>query len=95
MGCVVGSICDVCKPRPDVLAGAMESDFASDLARVVRSDAGPEYAEPVQFFASTYPTAGRRDLLANVRRRLRGSGGEAAAIFRLDASYGINTWLSF
>ena len=82
------TIFDVCKPRPDVLSGAVESDFAADLARVVRGDAGSEYSDPVRFFAGTYPTAGLRDLLANVCRRLTGAGGEAAAIFRLDTSYG-------
>ena len=84
-------IFDTCVPRADVLDGAVEADFAADLARVVRSGAGedyPEYADPVQFFANTYPTAGLCDLLANVCRRLSGAGGEAAAIFRLDTSYG-------
>ena len=84
-------IFDTCVPRPDVLAGAVEADFAADLARVVRSGASEDYAEyadPVRFFENTYPTAGLRDLLANVCRRLSGAGGEAAAIFRLDTSYG-------
>ena len=85
---MVPTIFDVCKPRPDVLAGAVESDFAADLARVVRGDAAEEYADPARFFANSYPTAGLRDLLANVCRRLSGSGGEAASIFRLDTSYG-------
>lgn len=85
---MVPTIFDVCKPRPDVLAGAVESDFAADLARVVRGDAAEEYADPSRFFANSYPTAGLRDLLANVCRRLSGSGGEAASIFRLDTSYG-------
>ena len=47
-----------------------------------------EYLEPARFFANTYPTRGLRNLLANVCRRLTGAGGEAAAIFRLDTSYG-------
>ena len=81
-------IFDTCTPRPDVLAGAVEANFAADLARVVRGDASAEYANPVRFFANTYPTAGLRDLLENVCRRLSGAGGEAAAIFRLDTSYG-------
>ena len=85
---MTGVIFDVCEPRADVLAGAVESDFAADLARVVRGAATDEYADPVQFFARTYPTAGLRDLLANVCGRLSGTGGEVAAIFRLDTSYG-------
>lgn len=85
---MVRLIFDTCVPRPDVLAGAVEADFAADLARVIRGDASAEYADPVRFFANTYPTAGLRNLLANVCRRLGGAGGEAAAIFRLDTSYG-------
>lgn len=81
-------IFDTCVPRPDVLSGTVEADFAADLSRVVQGDASAEYTEPVRFFASTYPTAGLRDLLTNVCRRLSGTGGEAAAIFRLDTSYG-------
>ena len=85
---MVATVFDACKPRPDVLAGTVESDFAADLARVVRGDAGAEYTDPVRFFANSYPTVGLRDLLANVCRRLSGAGGEAASIFRLDTSYG-------
>ena len=85
---MVPLIFDTCVPRPDVLAGAVEADFAADLARVVRGDASAEYADPARFFANTYPTEGLRELLANVCRRLSGTGGEAAAIFRLDTSYG-------
>ncbi|MDE0038229.1 MAG: DUF499 domain-containing protein [Gammaproteobacteria bacterium] len=82
-------IFDTCRPRPDVLAGAVaEADFAADLAQVIRGRAAPEYADPAKFFANTYPTEGLRNLLANVCRRLSGTGGEAAAIFRLDTSYG-------
>ena len=87
-GCVVRTIFDACRPRPDVLAGIVEADFAADLARVVKGEASAEYADPVRFFSNTYPTAGLRDLLANVCRRLSGTGGEVAAIFRLDTSYG-------
>ena len=48
----------------------------------------PEYRDPVRFFADTYPTRGLKSLLGNVCRRLAGAGGEVAAIFRLDTSYG-------
>ena len=86
-------IFDTCVPRPDVLAGTVEADFAADLARVVRGDASAEYADPARFFANTYPTEGLRELLANVSRRLSGPGGEAVAIFRLDTSYGCGATL--
>ena len=83
------SIFDLCQPRPDVLAGRVaDADFAADLASVIDGKASAEYSEPARFFANTYPTRGLRDLLANVCRRLSGVGGEAAAIFRLDTTYG-------
>ncbi|WP_161794758.1 hypothetical protein [Desulfonatronum thioautotrophicum] len=59
---------DICTPRKDVLEGKIaESDFAADLAQVLRGDAPEEYADPVRFFANTYPMhpsqgcAGRED----------------------------------
>ena len=82
------TIFDTCIPRSDVLAGTVESDFAADLASVVRGEAKAEYNDPESFFASTYPTEGLRSLLENVCQRLSGSGSEIAAIFRLDTSYG-------
>ena len=83
------SIFDLCQPRADVLAGQVaDADFAADLASVFAGPANPEYGESARFFANTYPTRGLRDLLANVCRRLSGAGGEAAAIFRLDTTYG-------
>ena len=85
----VPTIFEACRPRQDILAGAItESDFAADLASVVSGRAGPDYLDPVRFFADTYPTRGLKNLLANVCRRLAGAGGEVAAIFRLDTSYG-------
>ena len=85
----IPSIFDLCQPRPDVLAGKMaDADFAADLASVIVGKASPEYLDPALFFSNTYPTRGLRNLLANVCRRLSGVGGEAAAIFRLDTSYG-------
>lgn len=83
------TIFDICRPRKDVLDGTVtEAEFAADLAQVARGEAKAEYANPAKFFANTYPTQGLRNLLANVCRRLSGAGGEAAAIFRLDTSYG-------
>ncbi len=83
------AIFDLCQPRSDVLAGRVaDADFAADLAAVIGGTASAEYSEPARFFANTYPTRGLRDLLANVCRRLSGAGGEAAAIFRLDTTYG-------
>lgn len=83
------TVFDLCAPRHDVLRGSLkESDFAADLALVLRGSAPKEYADPAVFFANTHPTAGLRRLLENVCRRLSNAGGEASAIFRLDTQYG-------
>ena len=85
----VPTIFDLCRPREDILKGAVsEAEFAADLAQVLTGTASTDYSNPVRFFGNTYPTRGLKDLLANVCRRLSGAGGEAAAIFRLDTSYG-------
>ena len=85
----IRTIFDTCRPRSDVLQGTVaEADFAADLAQVVTGGGSAEYVDPARFFANTYPTRGLKNLLANVCRRLSGAGGEAAAIFRLDTSYG-------
>ena len=82
------SIFDLCKPRADVLKGVTDADFAADLAKVIRGDASEEYRNAEKFFANTYPTRGLQNLLSNICARLSGTGNEAAAIFRLDTSYG-------
>jgi hypothetical protein len=80
---------ELCDPRDDVLSGAIkESEFAADLAQVLRGQAPVEYQDPAVFFANTHPTEGLKRLLENVSRRLSGAGGEASAIFRLDTQYG-------
>ena len=85
----VPTIFETCRPREDVLKGAVaEADFAADLAQVIVGEGNVEYLYPVRFFANTYPTRGLKNLLANVCRRLTGAGGEVASIFRLDTSYG-------
>ena len=89
MAMTVPTIFDTCRPREDVLRGAVtEADFAADLAQVITGGGSPEYRDPDRFFANTYPTRGLKDLLANVCRRMSGVGGASAAIFRLDTSYG-------
>ena len=65
-----------------------EADFAADLAAVLREDAPADYREPARFFRNTHPTRGLKRILEHVCRRLSGAGGEAAAIFRLDTSFG-------
>ena len=83
------TIFDICRPRPDVLAGnVVDIDFAADLAQVLTGKASADYREPGRFFANTFPTRGLKNLLANVCRRLSGAGDAVGAIFRLDTSYG-------
>ena len=85
----LATIFDLCEPRQDVLQGTIsESDFAADLAQVLRGDAPDEYKDPVKFFANTHPTRGLKDLLRNVCLRLSGSPHQVASIFRLDTNYG-------
>lgn len=84
----VPTIFETCRPRRDVLAGVADAEFAADLAQVLSDAGSADYRDPVRFFANTYPTRGIRNLLANVCRRLSGAGGDVAAIFRLDTSYG-------
>ena len=85
----VPTVFDTCKPRADVLAGAVkEADFAADLAQVIVGEGSEDYLDPTRFFSNTYPTRGLKNLLANVCGRLSGEGSEVASIFRLDTSYG-------
>ncbi len=85
----IPTIFETCRPRADVLKGAIsEADFAADLAQVIVGKGNEEYLDPGRFFANTYPTRGLKNLLDNVCRRLTGTGGEVAPIFRLDTSYG-------
>ena len=83
------TIFDLCEPRKDVRAGtATDSDFAADLAHVLRPGEPDEYRDAARFFANTYPTDGLKDLLKNVCGRITGKGAAVAAIFRLDTSFG-------
>lgn len=86
---MVPTIFSVCEPRLDVLKGAIhESDFAADLAQVLRGDAPDEYTVPAKFFANTYPTRGLKNLLHNAALRLSGSLDQIGSIFRLDTQFG-------
>ena len=55
----IPTIFETCRPRSDVLKGAIaEADFAADLAQVITGSGNAEYLDPARFFASTYPTRG-------------------------------------
>jgi len=50
------TIFDICTPRDDVLRGAItESDFAADLAQVLREDAPGEYKDPAAYSTPNRP----------------------------------------
>lgn len=83
------SIFDLCNPRDDVRAGNIsESDYAADLAQVLRSEGSEEYRDPSKFFAFSYPTKGLRTLLTQVCYRLSGDPRQVSSIFRLHTSFG-------
>ncbi|MBI4876744.1 MAG: ATP-binding protein [Acidobacteria bacterium] len=83
------TIFDTCRPRADVLAGAIRDDeFMADLSRVVNGTAPADYLDPAAFFAKSYPTRGMKELLKAVCLRLSGQGGEVSSIIRLGTQYG-------
>ena len=85
----IPTLFEVCTPRADVLQGHMaESDFAADLAQVLKGQAPPAYQDAALFFANTHPTRGLQNLLKNVCLRLSGRNEQVASIFRLDTNYG-------
>jgi len=78
---------EICQPRSDILQGTVqESDFAADLAQVIKGTASTEYREAKSFFKNTHPTKGLQTLLKTVCQRLTGQGG--TAVLRLDTQYG-------
>lgn len=80
---------DLCVPREDVQRRSIaESDFAADLAQVLRGEAPADYRDPAQFFANTHPTHGLKTLLRAVCERLTASSQQISPIFRLDTQYG-------
>jgi len=83
------TIFDACRPRADVLAGAIRDDeFMADLSRVVNGTAPADYLDPAAFFSKSYPTRGMKELLKAVSLRLSGRGGEVSSIIRLGTQYG-------
>jgi len=83
------TIFEAAVPRDDVRTGAIaDGDFAARLADAVRGSGSADYAKPELFFANTYPTAGLKELLDQVCRRLSGAEGSVASVFRLDTSFG-------
>lgn len=78
---------EVAVPHKDVLGGTFQqSEFAADLTAVHNRKAGPEYQDPVAFYARTYITEGMRLLLTQVAERLAGRGGEP--VIQLQTAFG-------
>jgi len=69
---------ETCELRPDIVSGTFNLEqFAVDLMRVVSNPDGYlMYGDAEQFFASTHPTDGLREMLTAVFGRLSGAGGD-------------------
>ena len=77
----------VAEPHPDVREGRLaQAEFAADLWQVHEGHAGPEYADPVEFFRRTYPTEGLKRLARMAIERMAGRGGEP--VVELQTSFG-------
>ncbi|BEU20012.1 DUF499 domain-containing protein [Paraburkholderia sp. 22B1P] len=82
------TVFDSCQPRQDILNGTMsEAEFAARLGPVLSGQGPADYVNARRFFANTYPTAGLKELLAQVLGRLSGHSA-SSAVFRLDTSFG-------
>lgn len=80
---------DVVQPRPDVLSGTLtDAVFAASLDEVVAGTAPDAYGKAVDFFASTYPSAGLRSLLDETLGRVGGGRPDGAPIVRLETNLG-------
>lgn len=80
---------EVLPPHDDVATGNFHaSEFAADLYKVASSgEAGRDYADPVEFFARTYLTAGLRDLIGRSVRRMSGDDN-APPVINLQTNFG-------
>ena len=77
----------VIEPHPDVARGSyLQSEFAADLAQVVRNEGRSEYTNPAEFFSRTYLTDGLKKLLVETLRRLTAGNGEP--VIQLKTSFG-------
>ena len=73
------TIFDSCRPRPDVLAGAVaEADFAADLAQVIVGKGRDDYVDPARLLRQHLSDEGPREpageCLWPAERRGRRSG---------------------
>ena len=83
------SLYEVVVPRADVLAGELtEAQFAASLDEVVSGTAPQAYGDAHEFFASTYPSAGLRQLLDESLGRASGARPDGATVIRLETNLG-------
>ena len=74
-------------PHSDILEGQLTMDvFAADLWQVFKGEAPEEYQNPGVFFRKTFLTAGIRNLLDIVKKRLDGKGGDP--VIQLQTPFG-------
>jgi len=74
-------------PHSDILEGRLTMDvFAADLWQVFKGEAPEEYQNPDIFFRKTFLTAGIKNLLDIVKKRLDGKGGDS--VIQLQTPFG-------
>lgn len=77
------------EPRADVLSGTLtDAIFAANLDEVVADVAPATYGDPATFFATTYPSAGLRNLLNEVLGRVGGARPDGAPVVRVETNLG-------
>ncbi|MBM4430727.1 MAG: ATP-binding protein, partial [Chloroflexi bacterium] len=75
------------RPHEDICKGRFDPDiFAAKLGDVLQEQATFDYQDPEAFFRRTYPTAGLRQLIQTVARRLTNRGGEG--VIQLQTPFG-------
>ena len=78
---------NVIEPCQSVASGNYkQSEFAADLAQVVRGEGSIEYTDPEEFFNRTYLTGGLKNLLSETLKRLSTGNGEP--VIQLKTSFG-------
>lgn len=83
------SVFESCKPRDEVLEGALTDDlFAAQLREVVTQKAAPIYTDGRKFFENTFVTNGMRALVQEVMGRVSGEDPSRAPFVRLETAFG-------
>ena len=77
----------IAKPHNDILRGNFTLDtYAANLGDVAKDEGPVEYRHAKRFFQKTYMTAGLKQLLHGVERRVKGRGGDA--VIQLQTPFG-------